>query len=119
MTSIVRSTDKRSGITYVYESESFWVPGKGPRNKRRLIGKVDPETGEVVPTDGRRRRAAERKAAEAEAKAIGGVDNTVAPDARYIDALERHDEALASIEAEVRRMRAEIASELSSARGNG
>jgi len=56
MACIVRSTDKRSGITYVYRSESYWdKEKKAPRNKRELIGKVDPVTNEIVPTDGRRR----------------------------------------------------------------
>lgn len=47
----VRVTNKKSGITYVYESESYWdKEKKQPRNKRKLIGKIDPETGEIVPT---------------------------------------------------------------------
>lgn len=57
MASIVKHTDKRSGITYAYESISYWdKEKKQPRNKRRLIGRVDPETGEIVPTDGRCRK---------------------------------------------------------------
>lgn len=52
--SIVHHTDKRSGITYAYESKSYWdKEKKQPRSKRTLIGRVDPETGEIVPTDGR------------------------------------------------------------------
>ena len=52
--SIVKHTDKRSGVTYVYESESYWdKEKKQPRNRRKLIGKIDPETGEVVPTRNR------------------------------------------------------------------
>ena len=55
--SIVKQLDKRSGITYVYESTSYWDrEKKQPRSKRKLIGKLDPETGEVVPTDGRGKR---------------------------------------------------------------
>ena len=52
--SIVYHTDKRSGITYAYESKSYWdKETKMPRCKRTLIGRVDPETGEIKPTDGR------------------------------------------------------------------
>jgi len=55
--SIVRLKDKRTGTTYVYESESYWdKEKKQPRNKRVLIGKVDEATGETVPTDGRGRK---------------------------------------------------------------
>lgn len=52
--SIVYNTDKRSGITYAYESKSYWdKEKKQSRSKRTLIGRVDPETGEILPTDGR------------------------------------------------------------------
>lgn len=55
--SIVKHTDKRSGITYAYESTSYWdKETKMPRCKRTLIGRVDPETGEIRPTDGRCRK---------------------------------------------------------------
>ena len=52
--SIVYNTDKRSGITYAYESKSYWDKKKQQsRSKRTLIGRVDPETGEIKKTDGR------------------------------------------------------------------
>lgn len=52
--SIVYNKDKRSGITYAYESKSYWdKEKKQSRSKRTLIGRVEPETGEIVPTDGR------------------------------------------------------------------
>ena len=55
--SIVKHTDKRSGITYAYESTSYWdKETKMPRCRRTLIGRVDPETGEICPTDGRCRK---------------------------------------------------------------
>lgn len=49
--SIVKHTDKRTGVTYVYESESYWdKEKKQPRSKRTLIGKLDETTGEIIPT---------------------------------------------------------------------
>lgn len=55
--SIVYNTDKRSGITYAYESKSYWdKEKKQSRSKRTLIGRVDPETGEIKKTDGRCRK---------------------------------------------------------------
>ena len=58
----INQYDKRTGITYVYESESYWDKEKQqPRSKRRLIGKLDEQTGEVVPTDGRGKKRAEKK----------------------------------------------------------
>lgn len=49
--SIVRIKNKKTGITYAFDSVSYWdKEKKQPRNKRTLIGRVDPETGEIVPT---------------------------------------------------------------------
>lgn len=54
---MVHQTDKRSGITYVYESKSFWdKEKKQSRSKRTLIGRLNLETGEITPTDGRRKK---------------------------------------------------------------
>ena len=48
---IVYQTNKKTGITYAYENEPYWDKEKQQsRAKRKLIGKVDPETGEIVPT---------------------------------------------------------------------
>ncbi|GGJ98359.1 hypothetical protein GCM10007063_20840 [Lentibacillus kapialis] len=60
---IVYQTDKRSGITYAYESISYWDKDKQQsRSKRTLIGRLDSKTGEIVPTDGRGRKKKERHA---------------------------------------------------------
>jgi len=57
MASIVFQKDKRSGITYAYESVSRWdKEKKQSRAKRTLIGRLDEESGEIVPTDGRGRK---------------------------------------------------------------
>lgn len=54
---IIHQKDKRSGITYVYESVSYWdKEKKQSRSKRKLIGRLNEETGEVLPTDGRCRK---------------------------------------------------------------
>jgi uncharacterized protein YceH (UPF0502 family) len=56
--SIVYQHDKRSGITYAYESKSYWDKEKRQsRAKRTLIGRVDNATGKIVPTDGRVKNA--------------------------------------------------------------
>ncbi len=57
MPAIVYQTDKRSGITYAYESISHWdKEKKQSRSKRTLIGRVHKETGEIMPTDGRMKK---------------------------------------------------------------
>lgn len=48
---IVYQTNKKTGITYAYENKPYWDKEKQQsRAKRKLIGKVDPETGSIVPT---------------------------------------------------------------------
>lgn len=57
--SIVKVYNKKMDVTYVYESESYWDKEKQqPRNRRKLIGKLDPATGEIVPTGKPGRRSA-------------------------------------------------------------
>ena len=54
---IIFQKDNRSGITYAYKSVSTWDKDKKQsRSKRTLIGRLDDETGQVVPTDGRMKR---------------------------------------------------------------
>ena len=54
---IVKVHNKARNITYVYESVSYWDKElKQPRSHRKLIGRVDPATGNVVPT-GKRTKA--------------------------------------------------------------
>lgn len=54
--SIVKVYNKERDTTYVYDSYSYWdKEKKQPRSKRKLIGKIDPESGEIVPTGKRGR----------------------------------------------------------------
>lgn len=51
MAAIVYQRNKKTGITYVYESVSYWNKEKQQsRAKRKCIGKLDPETKAVIPT---------------------------------------------------------------------
>ena len=60
MAAIVYQTNKVTGITYAYESVSYWnKEKKQSRAKRRCIGKVDHETQKIIPT--RKRASAEPK----------------------------------------------------------
>lgn len=48
---IIKQLNKKNGVTYVYESHSYRdKETKQPRSTRHLIGKIDEETGEIVPT---------------------------------------------------------------------
>ena len=53
---IIKQYHKDTDTTYVYESISYWDAEKGQsRSKRRVIGKLDPDTGEIIPTGKRGR----------------------------------------------------------------
>ena len=55
--SLIKHLDKRSGATYVYESISYWdKEKKQARSHRTLIGRLDTNTGKIIPTDGRGKR---------------------------------------------------------------
>ena len=95
--SIVKHTDKRSGVTYVYESESYWdKEKKQPRSKRTLIGKVDEETGEIIPTG----KSGKKKSDEVL------TEPASAPEAisDHVRLLAEKDELISSLKAENRRL---------------
>lgn len=54
---IVTQTDKRTGITYAYETQYYWdKEKKQSRAKRTCVGKVDPTTGNIIATRGRAKK---------------------------------------------------------------
>ena len=49
--SLVHVKNKKNGITYVYESKGYWDKEKQQaRNTRKCIGKLDPVTGDFIPS---------------------------------------------------------------------
>lgn len=58
MACIVYQTDKKTGIQYAYESVSYWdADKKQPRSKRKYLGRVDPETGEIIAKKAKKKKA--------------------------------------------------------------
>jgi transposase len=52
--SIVYQQNKKTGVVYAYENHPFWdSKKKQSRSTRKLLGKLDPSTGNIVPTRGR------------------------------------------------------------------
>lgn len=54
---IVKYTNPKTGVQYAYESTACWDP-ETHRNhpKRTYLGRVDPTTGEIIRTEGKRGR---------------------------------------------------------------
>jgi transposase len=48
--SILKHRNKKNGDIYVYSSDSYWdKEKKAPRTRQVYLGKLDPETGELIP----------------------------------------------------------------------
>lgn len=92
--SIIKQKNKRSGVTYVYESESYWdKEKKQPRSKRTLIGKLDDKTGEIIPTGkSGRKKPVPKKAAE--------ITEACTPITAHINLLTQKDAIIKSLKAE-------------------
>lgn len=91
MPSIVYQTDKKTGAKYAYESTSYWDKEKQqPRSTRKYIGKVDPETGEII-------RKKDRKAHSADT------------DSGMVSELERLQDALSQKEQEIADLKIQLA----------
>lgn len=51
MSSNIKYMNTKTGVTYIYESTSYWDKDKKqPRNKRVCIGKLDSKTGDLIPS---------------------------------------------------------------------
>lgn len=93
--SIVKCKNKYNGTTYVYESESYWdAEKKQPRAKRKLIGKIDETTGEIIPT-GKKKNSSETKSDEK-------ISETIA---NFSTQLEAKDAQISQLKDENRRLK--------------
>ena len=62
MAAIVFQTNKKTGVTYAYESISYWDKAKKQsRAKRKCIGRLDPETKKILPTRKRKKPPVAKK----------------------------------------------------------
>ena len=84
----------QSGTVYAYSSVSEWDPVKKcSRSKRKCLGRVDPETGDIIPTSGKRGRPPKHSNGDAPAEV---QDNTKAVSDEEILKLKKECEALRS-----------------------
>lgn len=101
MASIIKKLNKQTGVTYVYESESYWdKEKKQPRSKRKLIGKIDEQTGEIIPTSGRKGRKKQELTQIPETTCIDG-NALKALCMEQAEELRRKEEELSALEKQV------------------
>ena len=103
--SLVKLKDKRTGTIYVYESESYWdKEKKQPRSRRKLIGKLDEETGDIIPTGkSGRKKDPDQKMVFANQEENGSPE----PITEYVRAIAEKDEQIRMLKAENRALRGE------------
>ena len=106
MPTIVKHYDKKTGKTRVYESTPHYDPvTKQSRPKRKYLGTLDLETGELIPSSGRRGRTASSK---------NTTTTTNASDAKAIAALQKtiseKEAEILSLQTEVKTLKATIRS---------
>lgn len=107
MPTIVQHYDKKTGKTRVYESTPHYDPiTKQSRPKRKYLGTLDPKTGELIPSSGRRGRTASLKNAtttttdDSAAKEISTLQKTIT----------EKDAEILSLKTEVKSLKATIRS---------
>ncbi len=107
--SIVRYTNKKTGQVMLYESTSYYDPEtKQSRPKRKYLGVEDPETGELIPSCGKRGR---KKAADGEvrAKKVKQEDKYKVKYEKLLKDCSEKDERIKHLEHENKRLRFSIA----------
>lgn len=69
--SIVRYVNKKTGAVSIYESTSHYDPvTKQSRPIRKYLGREDPETGELIPSSGKRGRKPKSQGETSESEAL-------------------------------------------------
>jgi hypothetical protein len=100
MPTIVYQTNQKTGVKYAYLSKSYWDKDKkAPRSTRKYLGRVDPETGEIIKGSGKNRQVVkvpEDGTAVYEVPEWDEQDETNGPDER--------DARIASLEARLAEM---------------
>ena len=110
---IIYVKNKKTGRRYAYESTSVWNPElKQPRAKRKYLGVVDEETGEIIPSRKKRGRQPnpdrENKNETNEKQASGGrrTYKQITEDMQKI--IDARDEEIKELKAANRKLRSKI-----------
>ena len=108
--SIVKYTNKKTGVVTLYESTSHYDPEtKQSRPVRKYLGREDPVTGELIPSSGKRGR--KKDTPQDAGKAINALDNDAlsAIRSRYEKELTAQDKTIMEQTAVIRKLEAQKA----------
>ena len=107
MPTIVHHYDKKTGKTRVYESTPHYDPvTKQSRPKRKYLGTLDDETGELIPSSGRRGR---RKSPINEPTNTGADSASAKIDA-LLQSISDKDDEIASLKSEIKELQSTVRS---------
>ena len=107
MPTIVHHYDKKTGKTRVYESTPHYDPvTKQSRPKRKYLGTLDDETGELIPSSGRRGR---RKSPINEPTHTGTDSSSAKIDA-LLQSISDKDAEIASLRSEIKGLQSTVRS---------
>ena len=102
---IIKQYHKDTDTTYVYDSVSYWNAEKGQsRSKRKLLGKLDPETGEIIPTGPRGRKKKERPAGDP-----AQAEERAAASAGYLEKIQQQEWTIRQQQVQITEMSKRIA----------
>lgn len=93
----------KAGITYVYEQTPFYDPEKKQsRPKKKYLGRLDPETGEIIQTAGKRIRT--KKHEESDNDEVASLSASVK---RLNEIVVDQKKKIQSLESEIDRLKKE------------
>lgn len=109
--SIVKYTNKKTGVVTLYESTSHYDPEtKQSRPVRKYLGREDPVTGELIPSSGKRGR--KKDSPQDAGKASNAREDNVISTlkSRYEKELAARDKTILEQKAVIRDLKANMAS---------
>ena len=103
---IIKQYHKDTDTTYVYDSVSYWDAEKGQsRSKRKLLGKLDPATGEIIPTGQRGRKKKEHPVEDPEKIEV----KVTAVTAGYLEKIQQQELTIRQQQAQITELSKRIA----------
>ena len=98
--------DNRVDTTYVYDVENVFDSTAGVmRPRRKLIGKLDPETREVIPTANRGRP---RKTTSGKTESAEHANRAEQAKARFLETIRKKDEMISSLKEENKNLKESV-----------
>lgn len=95
MACIVYITNKKTNTKYAYRSESYRDPEtKQPKSRRTYLGRVDPETNEIIPKAGKGKRNRNPIGKDASPVPVQSIDNAASSKGINLNELQRQVELL-------------------------